>query len=386
MKEKILSIGSILILSSLLLPACRALTLDEQATPVPTPVSDSRVIAEANLVPEAESILGFSIPGEVSEILVKEGDTVEQGEILARLGDTAALDAQVSAAELAVLQAEQGLADLEEQADLVGARAVVELIRAEQALVAAEKAWDAVDTEDFREDLDDAWIEVQDAEDDLEDAQETLEDFEDLDEDNPTRETAQEDLDEAQQDYDEAVWAYEDLQNQYDLAESQLAAAIAALEEAERQVEATQDGPDPDDLALAESRLDQAKNQLDAAIIVRADAELTAPFGGKIVRNSLSEGDQAAPGEMAMILVDDSSWHLETNDLTEIEVVRIELDQDVTITFDALPERTFEGQVESISDYFVEQFGDITYVVRIKLLDWDERLRWGMSAEIVFED
>ena len=56
------------------------------------------------------------------------------------------------------------------------------------------------------------------------------------------------------------------------------------------------------------------------------------------------------------------------------------------MTFDALPELTFDGQVESISDYFVEQFGDITYVVRIKLLDWDERLRWGMTAEVVFED
>lgn len=386
MKKKMIWISSLMTLFSLLLSGCDALGSTAESTPAPTPISDPRVIAEANLVPADHRILGFPIPGRVSEVLVLEGDLVSQGEVLARLVDTAALDAQVAAAETAVLQAEQGLADLQAQSDLVAARSLVALVRSEQALVAAEQAWDAVDTDEFRENLDDAWIEVLDAEDDLEDAEEALGDYQDLDEDNPTREAAQKDLDEAQQDYDEAVWVYEELQNQYDLAETQLAAAIAAVEDAERQVDATRDSPDPDDLALAESRLVQAQTQLEAAVTARLDAELTAPFAGKIVRINLTEGVQTAPGETAVVLVDDSAWYLETSDLTENEVIRIRLDQDVTVTFDALPESTFEGQVESISDYFVEQFGDITYVVRIKLLNWDERLRWGMTAEIVFQE
>jgi multidrug efflux pump subunit AcrA (membrane-fusion protein) len=385
MKTKMIWISSLLIFFGLLLSGCDALGPTTESTPAPTPISDPRVIAEANLVPADHSILDFASPGRVSEVLVSKGDLVNQGDVLARLGDTAALDAQVAISETAVLEAEQILADLQAQADLVAARAVVDLVMAEQGLIAAEQAWDVVDTDDFREDLDDAWIDVKDAEEDLEDAQDALEGFEDLDEDNPTREATQDDLEEAQQAYDEALWAFEDLQNQYDLAGAQLAAAQAALEDAERLVDATREGPDPDDLALAESRLAGAITQLDAAISARSDAELTAPYGGKIVRIGLTQGLLTAPGEKAVVLMDDSAWYLETSDLTEYEVVRLELEQDVTISFDALPDLTFEGKVESVSDYYVEQFGDITYVVRITLLDWDARLRWGMTAEVIFE-
>jgi len=385
-KNRILVIVSVFSLFSLLLAACGVLDSDVESTPIPSPVSDPRVIAEAHLVPADQGFLSFSIPGRVNEILIAEGDRVSQGVVLARLGDTAALDAQVEASELAVLQAEQSLADIKEASDLTAAHAAVELVRAKQALVSAEQDWDAVDNDEFREDLDDARIDVQNAEDDLKDAEEALGDYADLDEDNPIREAAKEDLDEAQQAYDEAVWADKDLQNQYDLADAQLRAADAALDDAERQVDATQDGPNPEDLALASKRLSQAQTQLEAAANARSEAELTAPFDGIVVRIGLTEGVYTTLGQTAVVLVDDSVWYLETSDLTENEVVSIKADQKAVVTFDALPGLTFKGQVDSISDYYVEQFGDITYVVRIKLLDWDDRLRWGMTAEVSFEE
>jgi len=68
------------------------------------------------------------------------------------------------------------------------------------------------------------------------------------------------------------------------------------------------------------------------------------------------------------------------------EVVQIEAGSEVTIRFDALPDETFAGEVDSISEYFVEQYGEITYVVRIRLLESDDQLRWGMTAEVSFLD
>ncbi len=58
----------------------------------------------------------------------------------------------------------------------------------------------------------------------------------------------------------------------------------------------------------------------------------------------------------------------------------------MTVTFDALPGQTFDGEVEKISDYALERYGDVTYVVRIKLQDGDDLLRWGMTAEVTFSD
>jgi multidrug resistance efflux pump len=386
MKNKIIIGATILLLSAFLVTSCNALTSEAKSTSVPTPVSDPGVIAEANFVPADQSTLVFTVPGRVSEILVEEGDRVESGEVLARLENVESLEMKVSSADLAVLEAEQNINELKEKANLVYTQAQVELIQAKQELINAERAWDEVDTDEFQEDLDDARIEMNDAEDDLEDAEEDLDEHEDLDEDNPIRERYEEDVEDAQQEYDEAKWAFNDLQNEYDLVKAQLEAAQAALNDAEQRVEDTRDGPDPDELALANASLDQAKALLSAAESALADAELTAPFAGKVVRLELVEGAQVSAGAMAMILIDDSEWFVETNDLTEDEIVGIEEGDEVSISFDALPDKTFTGEVESISDYFVEQYGDITYVVRIRLGDLDDRLRWGMTAEVKFPE
>jgi len=386
MDKKIIIGSAILFLTGLLITSCDTITSASTPTPVPSPVAKPGVIAEANLVPAEQIVLGFTLPGMVSEILVEEGDYVNAGEVLARLDDIESLETQVRASKLAVLEAELRLDDLNENADLVHAQAQVDLIQARQNLIDAERAWDAVDTDAFQEDLDDARIEMNDAEDDLEEAQEDLEKHKDLDEDNPIREGYEQDVEDAQQAYDEVVWAFEELQIKYDLAEAQLEAAQAALEDAEQRVEDTRDGPHPDDLALANANLDQAEAQLNAAESALADAELTAPFAGKIVRIELIEGAQVNAGSMAMVLIDDSAWFLETNDLTEDEVVEVEVGEKVTLHFDALPGESFIGEVDSISDYFVEQYGDITYMVRIRLLESDDRLRWGMTAEVIFLD
>lgn len=379
----------VLVLSCLMglsLAGCSALEAPSEPTPAPAPVDSPGVVAEANLVPAEKITLAFGIPGNIGEVLIEEGDVVRRGDPLARLDEAQSLEAQAASADLAVLEAAQNLDDLNENADLADAKAQLDLVQARQALVEAERAWDAVDRDAFREALDDARIELDAAEEDLETAKEDLADYNDLDEDHPTREAAEDDLEQAQQDYDEAQWAVEELENQYDLAEARLALAQTSLADAERRAEQTAEGPHPDALALAEASLSAAEAQLAAVEADREDATLAAPFDGRVLRLDIQAGQFAAPGTPAMVLADTSRWYLDTNDLTEDEVVRIDPDEPVSISFDALPGRTFSGEVESISDYFVEQFGDITYVVRIRLLDFDESLRWGMTAEVVFSE
>ncbi|MCB2214142.1 efflux RND transporter periplasmic adaptor subunit [bacterium] len=377
---------SVIALAAVLLSGCDVFTPTAAPTPAPTPVTVSGVIAEGNLVPADSLNLSFAMSGTVDEVLVAEGDQVEADAVLARLENVEGPEAQVLAAQAAVLQAQQTLDDLNDNADLAHAQAQVKLVEAQMALEAAEKAWDAVDTDDFRDELDDALVKMNDAEDDLEDAQDDLKDYEDLDEDNATRQYYEDRVDDAQQTYDEARWEYEDLKYRQDKAEADLAAARSAVDDARQTVDDTADGPDPDALELAQAILDQANRQLDAAEADLDYLALTAPFAGRIVRMDLIAGAQTAPGTLAAILIDNSEWFVETNDLTEDEVVQIETGQSVTIRFDALPGQAFPGEVESISEYAQERYGDVTYIARISLLADDELLRWGMTAEVTFED
>ena len=387
MKKNIMMIMTLLTLSGLLIAGCDLIQAPAEPNLIPTPVVDPGVVAEANLVPADYVVANFHIPGKVRDILVEIGDQVNAGEMLARLENVEALQAQILAAELAVLDAEQGLDKLYEGADLVAAQAKINLVEAQQALVEAERAWDDIDTDDFIEELDDARLEVIDARDDLQEAEENFAEHADLSEDHPLRVRFEDELEEAQVAYDEAVWAFETLQNRYDMAAGQLEAAQAVLDDAQRKADATLDGrPDPDDLALVVANLEQARGQLRAAEGALEDLELTAPFAGRIIRIELTAGAYTSPDQLGIVLADTSAWHLETNDLTENQVIDVREGREVKISFDALPGETFTGEVESISEYFLERFGDITYVVRIRLLQEDSRLRWGMTAEVTFSD
>jgi hypothetical protein len=47
---------------------------------------------------------------------------------------------------------------------------------------------------------------------------------------------------------------------------------------------------------------------------------------------------------------------------------------------------TLKGQVESISSVSQLKSGDVVYPVKIKVLESDPRLRWGMTAAVTFQE
>jgi multidrug resistance efflux pump len=183
--------------------------------------------------------------------------------------------------------------------------------------------------------------------------------------------------------------------DEFDLnqAEAELQIAQARLEQAEADLAMFQEGPDPDAVLLAdnriaitESRITTAESALLAAEAALSNLDLVATMNGVVVELNLTPGEQVSPGRPVIRLADFSDWYVETDNLTEIEVVDVNLDQTVEIIPDALPELNLTGIVESISDTFEEKRGDITYTTRILVDEIDPRLRWGMTVVVSFEE
>lgn len=189
--------------------------------------------------------------------------------------------------------------------------------------------------------------------------------------------TAQEALEDAQDD----LVADDSEENQalFDTA----SAALVLAEEELTALEAG-NGIHPDQLAAAETRLASAEAALASAQAAIDNAELKAEFDGAVVAVNIQPGQRVNVGQSVLALADFSSWVIETDNLTEIEVVNVTEGQSVAVVFDALPEESLTGTIQHINTRYEEKRGDITYTVVIALDNTDLPLRWGMTASVEF--
>ena len=168
-----------------------------------------------------------------------------------------------------------------------------------------------------------------------------------------------------------------------------IALARQQMEDAELEVAKLEAGRDPLDeqrrearLTAAESRVTSLETALQAAHIALADTELRAPFGGTVVSLNVDAGEEVAPRQFVMSLADTSEWELVTIDLDELSVVNLMEGDNVSVSFDALPELEMSGTISRISRFGEEVQGAVTYSADIRLSSTDPRLRWGMTASI----
>lgn len=163
----------------------------------------------------------------------------------------------------------------------------------------------------------------------------------------------------------------------------QIAAADAAARAAQANLEQTMAATRPVDLDVALARISSAEVNLRQAEHSLEKATLRAPFAGMIGEVNLHLGEAvSSAGPAAIVLADSSAWKIETDNLTERDVVRFAVGSPATISFDALPELELQGVVSAIKPLGADSFGDINYTVTIMPKQWDKRLRWEMSATV----
>ena len=357
----------------------------QESAPIASDFSSGAVVGEGHIKPVQAVNLSFQARGTVEEINVSIGDRVSSGDVLARLSDASQAEAQLSAANLELVSAQFDLDKLVRTGDVNLAATWANYMDAQIVRAEAEREWEDLNIDNIENNIEDAIADVEDLKTDLEDAQDEFDKYKDLDKDNSRRETAEDDLEAAQEDYNEAVRNLEELTRERDTVRAALDAAIAAEAEAKHQWELSADGVNQNDLTFAQARLDNAQAQVTAAEDALSNYAITAPFDGVVADVAVSVGEQVGAESRAVSVVDTSSWIVETSDITELEVVDIEVGQAVAITADALPDVDMNGVVTSVSQSSYTQSGDVLYTVYIAVEDVDERIRWGMTVEVIFE-
>jgi multidrug resistance efflux pump len=239
-------------------------------------------------------------------------------------------------------------------------------------------------------DIQSAWASVILAGDKLDAARKDYEPYENKPEDNVVRATYLNKLAEAQGDYEDAVRRYNNLSgvssSDFDRtqAEAELEISQARLELARQEYDKLLNGPDPDEVALAEERVQNAQAQIEAIQTSLADLELKAPFDGTVGEVFIHTAEWVIPGQTILVLVDLDHLRVETTDLSERDIPSIELGGPVSVIIRAL-NQDVSGQVSEISPLADTLGGDVIYKTTIDLDTQPSGLRAGMSVEVRFE-
>jgi HlyD family secretion protein len=159
-----------------------------------------------------------------------------------------------------------------------------------------------------------------------------------------------------------------------------LAEAEAAVRQAEAQVDLIKAGARSQEIAAAEAAVAQAEAGVLQARAALNDTGLRAPFAGLLAVMKVRVGEQVSPGAPVAEIGDVSGWQVETDDLSELDVVRAQPGQQVNLTFDAIPGLELKGVVERVQPKGEKKLGDMTYTAIIRLENSDPRLMWNMTA------
>jgi multidrug resistance efflux pump len=338
---------TVLMVAVLFLSACGGAAASGQGTPTaaPTAIADNAITSEGRLEPIRYAEIAFNIGGVISEVLVKEGQAVKKGELLIRLGDET--DKNYAAAQLELANAQQAINDLKKTAGSDLAQAVIDLKDAKEQYNEAADYLKYLQNEDkvpqtqVKRDLRQTW----------------------------------------------KGWGYRITTHTYKGpapedwiidAQNDLALKKAKLDAAQRTYDRLKGGVDAEQLEVLQARLEAAQAGV-------AAFSVTAPFDGVVADLPAKLGNSINAGQIAVKIADFSHWIVNTTDLTEIDVVKLTEGDPVVITLDALPGVKLKGSISSIGQTYSENQGDVVYEVTVMLDETDPAMRWGMTAEVKFD-
>ena len=257
------------------------------------PAGTPRVVAPGVLQPQGGEVeVSTDVPGLLKEVLVKEGDMVTTGQVLARYDSSieearvAAAQARVDAAESSVKRAQRGNRPQEKAES------------ASNASAASAKAQLSRDAYERERSLLDKGATTKDA---------------------------------------------------VDRAQRQAEADEALANAAGQRSDLVKQGARVEDKTLANADLNAAKAQLQEVKAALAKREIRAPKDGLILDVLFEAGEYYAPSAGALLLLGDMAHSEVLLEVDELDVPRVALGQVVIITADGYTEPVTQGTITSIA-------------------------------------
>lgn len=140
-------------------------------------------------------------------------------------------------------------------------------------------------------------------------------------------------------------------------------------------------------IALKQNSISQQLASLQKARQALKDYQLVSPFDGIITHLDYKVGDNLLDtGDTEYLMIQNPDFIVVTIPLDQVDVVRIKQGMKSSIVFDAVPDQTFEGIIDSIDSSPVVTSGVVSYDVSVKLpTPKDLTILSGMTAAVMIQ-
>jgi len=344
-----------------------------------------RIKASGKVVPVQTVNLSPKTSGLLVELLVEQGDRVEQGQIIARM-DNADLQAQLIQARANLNKAKAQLAQAR-----AGSRPE-EISQARARLAQAEAQLAQARAGNRPEEIEQARAQVEAAQAKMNLTSSRVQRNRELYQQGAI---SQDTLDEVIADDRSATASLKEAQRRVSLLESgtrseeitQRQAAVAEARQALRQLEK---GSRPEEIASSEASVAAAGGELKAVQVKLEDTIIRAPFPGVITQKYATEGAFVTPTTSASSTASATSSSIVAiarglevlAQVPEVDIGQIKVGQQVEIVADSFPDQVFKGRVRLISPEAVVEQNVTSFQVRIGLVTGQNELRSGMNVDL----
>lgn len=308
------------------------------------------VSASGNIAVQEKTELMVETPGEITEVAVRVGERVREGQTLALIR-TDDLARSLQQAEISLQLAELSLETAKEPVDpeeiklaelsVTSAAESLELARLGKQTAQVDANEAIVQAQRRREQ---AYIALRDAEGSrAEDARVAYAEAE-----------------------GEEQAARLNAQVTIERAESQYQSAYTAYQRAQANLEALKEGPDLDQIRQQEIQVEQARLRVNQVRRSLQDSEIVAPYSGLVAAVRIDPDTYRSSGQPAFTIVNDSSLYVDVT-IDEIDISAVTEGQPVVVVLDAYPDEELSGTVSNIAPSPSEFSGLVAYRVRIEL-------------------
>ncbi len=179
------------------------------------------------------------------------------------------------------------------------------------------------------------------------------------------------------------------LKVQMDAAYAQYQTAEAAVTAAQARLDAAKNGATPSQLAVAQAQVSQAEAAQGVLEAQLAKATIKAPVAGVVLNKLVNPGEQVAPGGRVLQLANLDEVHLVVY-VPETQYGQVKLGDEVQVTVDSFPGRTFTGKVVQVADQAEftprnvqssRERANTVFAIKVALPNPDHALKPGMPAD-----